>query len=53
MKAFMDRGKHHEAVQRALALGRTEDPANLCELIGLLQSASVNEPTPYPGKDTP
>lgn len=36
----MDRQLHHEAVQRALALGRGADPATLSELITLLRFPS-------------
>lgn len=38
MKAFMDRDRHHAHVQRALELGRTENPTHLGELIALLRS---------------
>lgn len=41
MKACMDRDKHHQHVQRALELGRTENPFNLAELVGLLRSPSA------------
>jgi hypothetical protein len=36
----MDRDLHHQAVQRAVFLGRTADPATLPELIGLLRFPS-------------
>lgn len=36
----MDRQVHHEAVQRALSLGRGTDPAALAELIPLLRFPS-------------
>jgi hypothetical protein len=36
MQSFMDRDRHHADVQRALALGRSTDPAALPELIRLL-----------------
>ncbi len=41
MKSTMDRRKHHEGVQRALALGRASDPRALPELIGLLTAPSA------------
>lgn len=40
MKSFMDPAEHHAAVQRALQLGRSGDPAALPELISLLQRPS-------------
>jgi hypothetical protein len=36
MQSFMDRDRHHADVQRALALGRSTDPAALPELASLL-----------------
>ena len=41
MNTPMDRQLHHEAVQRALALGRDTDPAALSELIPLLRFPST------------
>ncbi|MDZ4198555.1 MAG: hypothetical protein U1E27_04625 [Kiritimatiellia bacterium] len=41
MKAMMDRGLHHESVQRALALGRGTDPAVLPELVRLASMPSA------------
>ena len=40
MKSPMLPGEHHSAVQRALALGRSGDPAVLPELIALSRKAS-------------
>lgn len=40
MKNGMDEKRHHEAVQRALELGRAEDPDGLGELCELLQKPS-------------
>ena len=40
MKPSMDKDLHHQAVQRALALGRGTDPAVLPELIALLKHPS-------------
>ena len=37
----MDLGKHHEYVQRALALGRACDPSGLPELVHLLTMPSA------------
>src|SRR6185503_17901791 len=40
-QCHMDRQLHHEAVQRALALGRGTNPGDLPELIGLLKLPSA------------
>ena len=40
MQSTMDRDQHHAAVQRALALGRSTDPAALPELVALLATPS-------------
>jgi hypothetical protein len=40
MQSFMDKDAHHAAVQRALALGRSSDPAALPELVKLLAMPS-------------
>ncbi len=37
MNSNMDQHQHHQAVQRALELGRSADPAALPELIALLK----------------
>jgi hypothetical protein len=41
MNSNMDVKQHHECVQRALALGRSNDPAALPELTGLLKMPSA------------
>ena len=41
MKSATDRTMHHEAIQRALALGRAADPHALPELAGLLRMPSA------------
>lgn len=41
MNSTMDQRAHHEAVQRAIALGRCADPAAAPELIGLLSLPSA------------
>jgi len=41
MNNSMDRAQHHQCVQRALELGRSNDPATLPELISLLQMPSA------------
>ncbi len=41
MNSNMDVKQHHAGVQRALALGRSGDPAALPELVGLLQMPSA------------
>jgi len=41
MQSFMDKDLHHAAVQRALALGRSSDPAALPELLVLLKTPSA------------
>lgn len=41
MKTSMDRAAHHQAIQRALELGRTADPAALAELVRLLAMPSA------------
>lgn len=40
MKSYMQSDKHHDAVQRALELGRSGDPGTLAELIELLRAPS-------------
>jgi hypothetical protein len=40
MQSTMDRIAHHAAVQRALALGRSADPAALPEIVALLATPS-------------
>ena len=40
MKSYMVPGEHHAAVQRALELGRSGDPAALAELVALLRLPS-------------
>lgn len=41
MKNYMDQNLHHDAVQRALGLGRGTDPDALAELTGLLKMPSA------------
>jgi HEAT repeat protein len=41
MNSNMDLKQHHECVQRAIALGRSNDPAALPELIRLLKMPSA------------
>jgi len=41
MNSTMDRAQHHQCVQRALALGRSADPAVLPELVALLGMPSA------------
>jgi hypothetical protein len=41
MNSNMDRQKHHEYVQRAIALGRSSDPASLPELASLIKMPSA------------
>jgi hypothetical protein len=41
MNSDMDRKQHHESVQRAIALGRSNDPAALPELIRLIRMPSA------------
>jgi len=41
MNSTMDRRMHHEQVQRAIALGRSADPAALPELIAMLRMPSA------------
>ena len=40
MKHNMDTKKHHDCVQRAIALGRSTAPAALSELVALLKMPS-------------
>jgi len=40
MKSSMDRDNHHGALQRALELGKSQDPGSLSELCSLLQMPS-------------
>lgn len=41
MKSSMDLQQHHQCVRRAIALGRSQDPASLSELVGLLKMPSA------------
>lgn len=41
MQSNMDWKQHHQGVQRALALGRSNDPAALPELVGMLKLPST------------